>query len=139
KQLGDILFGKLQLVKKPKKTRTGQYSTAENILSGLADEHQIVADVLLWRGLMKLKNTYVEALPEQIHPKTGRVHTEYLLTVAATGRLSSTNPNLQNIPVRTERGRQVRKAFVPRDYSYVLLAADYSQIELGIIAALSQE
>src|SRR5699024_8688870 len=100
---------------------------------------QIVADVLLWRGLMKLKNTYVEALPEQIHPKTGRVHTEYLQTVAATGRLSSTNPNLQNIPVRTERGRQVRKAFVPRDDNYVLLAADYSQIELRIIAALSQE
>lgn len=139
KQLGEILFGKMKLVKKPKKTRTGQFSTAEDILSSLAKEHQIVADVLEWRGLMKLKNTYVEALPKQIHPKTGRVHTEYLQTVAATGRLSSINPNLQNIPIRTERGRQVRKAFVPRDENYVLLAADYSQIELRIIAALSQE
>lgn len=139
KQLGEILFGKLQLVDKPKKTKTGQFSTAEDILSTLVKEHQIVADVLEWRGLMKLKNTYIEALPKQIHPKTGRVHTEYLQTVAATGRLSSINPNLQNIPIRTERGRQVRKAFVARDENYVLLAADYSQIELRIIAALSQE
>lgn len=139
KQLGEVLFGKMELVKKPKKTRTGQYSTGEDILSSLADEHQIVADVLQWRGLMKLKNTYIEALPKQIHPKTNRVHTEYLQTVAATGRLSSINPNLQNIPVRTKRGRQVREAFVPRDENYVLLAADYSQIELRIIAALSQE
>lgn len=139
KQLGEILFGKLQLVDKPKKTKTGQFSTAEDILSILVKEHQIVADVLEWRGLMKLKNTYIEALPKQIHPKTGRVHTEYLQTVAATGRLSSINPNLQNIPIRTERGRQVRKAFIARDENYVLLAADYSQIELRIIAALSQE
>ncbi len=139
KQLGEILFGKLAIVKKPKKTRTGQFSTAEDVLSNLANEHKIVADVLEWRGLTKLKNTYVEALPKQIHPKTGRVHTEYLQTVAATGRLSSINPNLQNIPVRTERGRQIRKAFIPRNEDYVLLAADYSQIELRVIAALSQE
>ncbi len=139
KQLGEILFGKLKLVEKPKKTKTGQYSTAENILSTLAGEHEIVKNVLEWRGLMKLKNTYIEALPKQIHPKTNRVHTEYLQTVAATGRLSSINPNLQNIPIRTKRGRQVRKAFVSKDEKYVLLAADYSQIELRIIAALSQE
>lgn len=139
KQLGEILFGKMKLVEKPKKTKTGQFSTAEAILSDLADEHQIVKDVLEWRGLMKLKNTYIVALPKQIHPKTGRVHTEYLQTVAATGRLSSINPNLQNIPIRTLRGRQVRKAFVPRDENYTLLAADYSQIELRIIAALSKE
>src|SRR5699024_56593 len=98
-----------------------------------------VADVLQWRGLMKLKNTYIEALPKQINPKTNRIHTEYLQTVAATGRLSSINPNLQNIPVRTKRGRQVREAFVPRDKNHILLAADYSQIELRIIAALSRE
>ncbi len=139
KQLGEILFGKMQLVEKPKKTRTGQFSTAEDVLSDLAGEHQIVADVLQWRGLVKLKNTYIDALPEVIEEKTGRVHTQYMQTVAATGRLSSNNPNLQNIPIRTERGRQVRKAFVPRDENYVLLAADYSQIELRIIAALSKE
>lgn len=139
KQLGEILFGKLNLVKKPKKTRTGQYSTAERVLVNLAKDHTIIADVLQWRGLMKLKNTYIEALPKEINPKTKRVHTEFLQTVAATGRLSSVKPNLQNIPVRTKRGRQVRQAFVPRDKNYVLLAADYSQIELRIIAALSQE
>jgi len=139
KQLGDILFGKLELVEKPKKTKTGQYSTAEDVLSYLADEHQIIKDVLAWRGLVKLKNTYVDALPEQIEPKTGRIHTDYMQTVAATGRLSSNNPNLQNIPIRTERGREVRKAFIPRDENHLLLAADYSQIELRIIAALSEE
>lgn len=139
KQLGEILFGKMELVDKPKKTRTGQYSTAEDVLSKLADDHKIVEQVLEWRGLMKLKNTYIDALPEQIHKNTNRVHTDYMQSVAATGRLSSTNPNLQNIPVRTERGRQVRKAFVPRDENYTLLAADYSQIELRIIAALSEE
>jgi DNA polymerase-1 len=139
KQLGDILFGKLQIADKPKKTKSGQYSTAEDVLSYYADEHQIVRDVLEWRQLSKLKSTYVDALPKQIHPKTKRVHTEFMQTVAATGRLSSNNPNLQNIPIRTERGREVRKAFVPRDENYVLLAADYSQIELRIIAALSQE
>lgn len=139
KQLGEILFEKMQLVKKPKKTKTGQYSTAEDVLSSLAKDHKIIRDVLKYRGLAKLKSTYIDALPYQISPVTGRVHTEYMQTVAATGRLSSNNPNLQNIPIRTERGREVRKAFVPRDKNYTLLAADYSQIELRIIAALSKE
>lgn len=139
KQLGEILFGKLKLIDKPKKTKTGQYSTAEDVLSYLAKDHKIIADVLEYRGLAKLKSTYVDALPEQVEPTTQRVHTDYMQTVAATGRLSSNNPNLQNIPIRTERGRQVRKAFVPRNEEYILLAADYSQIELRIIAALSQE
>ena len=139
KQLGEILFDKLKLVDKPKKTKTGQYSTAEDVLSYLAKDHQIIRDVLEYRGLAKLKSTYVDALPLQVEESTGRVHTDYMQTVAATGRLSSNNPNLQNIPIRTERGRQVRKAFVPRDDNYTLLAADYSQIELRIIAALSEE
>lgn len=139
KQLGEILFEKLKLVDKPKKTRTGQYSTAEDVLSYLAKDHQIIRDVLEYRGLTKLKSTYVDALPEQVEPITGRVHTDYMQTVAATGRLSSNNPNLQNIPIRTERGRQVRKAFIPRNEDFTLLAADYSQIELRIIAALSEE
>ncbi|MBT8185446.1 MAG: DNA polymerase I, partial [Eudoraea sp.] len=139
KQLGEILFNKMKLVDKPKKTRTGQYSTAEDVLSYLAKDHKIIRNVLEYRGLSKLKSTYVDALPEQVAPSTGRVHTDYMQTVAATGRLSSNNPNLQNIPIRTERGRQVRKAFIPRDENYVLLAADYSQIELRIIAALSEE
>ena len=139
KQLGEILFGKMKLVAKPKKTKTGQYSTAEDVLSFLAKDHQIIADVLEYRGLAKLKSTYVDALPLQIEQATGRVHTDYMQTVAATGRLSSNNPNLQNIPIRTQRGRQVRKAFVPRNQEYVLVAADYSQIELRIIAALSEE
>ncbi|MAG88117.1 DNA polymerase I [Zunongwangia profunda] len=138
KQLGIILFEKLALVKKPKKTKTGQYSTSEDVLSYLAPEHDIIQHVLDYRGLVKLQNTYVDALPGQVE-KTGRVHTDYVQTIAATGRLSSNNPNLQNIPIRTERGRQVRKAFVPRNEDYVLLAADYSQIELRIIAALSEE
>ncbi len=139
KQLGDILFNKLKLVDKPKKTKTGQYSTSEDVLSYLAKEHQIIKDVLNYRGLAKLKSTYIDALPEQVEESTGRVHTDYMQTVAATGRLSSNNPNLQNIPIRTERGRQVRKAFIPRDDNYILLAADYSQIELRIIASLSEE
>ncbi|RXJ52764.1 DNA polymerase I [Gelidibacter gilvus] len=139
KQLGDILFDKLKLVDKPKKTKTGQYATGEEILSYLAKDHAIIQHILDYRGLAKLKSTYVDALPNQVEPTTGRVHTDYMQTVAATGRLSSNNPNLQNIPIRTERGRQVRKAFVPRDENYVLLAADYSQIELRIIAALSEE
>ena len=139
KQLGEILFDKLKLIDKPKKTKTGQYATAEDVLSYLAKDHQIIQDILDYRGLAKLKSTYVDALPEQVEPTTGRVHTEYMQTVAATGRLSSNNPNLQNIPIRTERGREVRKAFIPRDENYVLLAADYSQIELRIIAALSEE
>ena len=139
KQLGDILFDKLKLVDKPKKTKTGQYATSEDILSYLAKDHDIIQHILDYRGLAKLKSTYVDALPNQVEPSTGRVHTDYMQTVAATGRLSSNNPNLQNIPIRTERGRQVRKAFIPRDENYVLLAADYSQIELRIIAALSEE
>jgi len=139
KQLGVILFEKLKLVDKPKKTKTGQYSTAEDVLSYLAKDHEIVQSILDYRGLAKLKSTYVDALPTQVEPSTKRVHTDYMQTVAATGRLSSNNPNLQNIPIRTERGRQVRKAFVPKNEDYILLAADYSQIELRIIAALSQE
>mgnify|MGYP003670856099 CR=1 FL=1 len=139
KQLGDILFGKLKLIDKPKKTKTGQYSTAEDVLSYLAKDHKIIRDVLEYRGLTKLKSTYVDALPGQVEKSTGRVHTDYMQTVAATGRLSSNNPNLQNIPIRTERGREVRKAFIPRNEDYVLMAADYSQIELRIIAALSEE
>lgn len=139
KQLGIILFEKLKLVDKPKKTKTGQYKTGEDILSALAKEHEIIRDILEYRGLSKLKSTYVDALPLQVEEATGRVHTDYMQTVAATGRLSSNNPNLQNIPIRTERGRQVRKAFIPRNEEYTLLAADYSQIELRIIAALSEE
>ena len=139
KQLGIILFEKLKLVDKPKKTKTGQYKTSEDILSYLAKDHDIIRQVLDYRGLAKLKSTYVDALPLQVEESTGRVHTDYMQTVAATGRLSSNNPNLQNIPIRTERGRQVRKAFVPRNDDYTLLAADYSQIELRIIAALSEE
>ncbi|WP_400075121.1 DNA polymerase I [Winogradskyella sp. R77965] len=139
KQLGVILFEKMKLVDKPKKTKTGQYSTAEDVLSYLAKDHDIIQQVLDYRGLSKLKSTYVDALPLQVEESTGRVHTDYMQTVAATGRLSSNNPNLQNIPIRTERGRQVRKAFVPRNEDYTLLAADYSQIELRIIAALSEE
>jgi DNA polymerase-1 len=139
KQLGEILFNKLKLVEKPKKTRTGQFSTAEEVLSDLAKDHSIIRNVLEYRGLTKLKSTYVDALPQQVSPVTGRVHTDYMQTVAATGRLSSNNPNLQNIPIRTERGREIRKAFIPRNKEYTLLAADYSQIELRIIAALSEE
>ena len=139
KQLGDILFEKLKLVDKPKKTKTGQYATSEDILSYLAKDHEIIKHILDYRGLTKLKSTYIDALPLQVEPSTGRVHTDYMQTVAATGRLASNNPNLQNIPIRTERGRQVRKAFIPRNDDYTLLSADYSQIELRIIAALSEE
>ncbi len=139
KQLGPILFEKLKLVDKPKKTKTGQYSTAEDVLSYLAKEHAIVAEILDWRSLKKLQNTYVDALPKELNPKTKRIHTIYNQAVAATGRLSSNNPNLQNIPIRTARGQQVRKAFIPRDENHLLMAADYSQIELRIIAALSKD
>ena len=137
KQLGLILFDKLKLIDKPKKTKTGQYSTAEDVLSYLAKDHPIIKEILDWRSLQKLQNTYVDALPNEINSKTRRVHTVYNQAVASTGRLSSNNPNLQNIPIRTERGKQVRKAFIPRDDNHLLLAADYSQIELRIIAALS--
>ena len=139
KQLGPILFDKLNLVDKPKKTKTGQYSTAEDVLSYLAKDHAIVADILEWRSVKKLSNTYIEALPHQVNPKTDRVHTIFNQAVAATGRLSSNHPNLQNIPIRTERGQLVRKAFIPRDEEHVLLAADYSQIELRVIASLSDD
>ena len=140
KQLGVILFDKLKIGSgKIKKTKTGQYATGEEVLSDLAKDNEIVRDLLEWRQIVKLQNTYVDALPEQINPKTGRVHTDYMQAVAATGRLSSNNPNLQNIPIRTERGQKVRKAFVARDENHVLISADYSQIELRIIAALSGE
>ena len=139
KQLGVILFEKLKLVDKPKKTKTGQYSTSEDILSFLAKDHPIVAKILEWRSLQKLENTYVSALPNDLNPQTRRIHTVYNQAVAATGRLSSNNPNLQNIPIRTPRGQEVRKAFIPRDENHLLMAADYSQIELRIIAALSKD
>lgn len=139
KQLGIVLFENMKLVDKPKKTKTGQYSTAEDVLSYLAKDHEIIADILEYRQYKKLQSTYVDALPNEVNPKTGRVHTVYAQAVAATGRLSSNNPNLQNIPIRTKRGQEVRKAFIPRDENHVLLAADYSQIELRIIAALSEE
>ncbi|TRX22659.1 DNA polymerase I [Flavobacterium franklandianum] len=140
KQLGDILFDKLKIGgAKQKKTKTGQYATGEEILSYLEKDNPIVKDILEWRQMVKLQSTYIDALPNQVDTKTGRVHTDYMQTVAATGRLSSNNPNLQNIPVRTERGRLIRKAFIPRDENYTLVSADYSQIELRIIAALSGE
>ena len=140
KQLGDVLFDKMKIGgAKQKKTKTGQYATGEEVLSYLANEHQIVKDILEWRQMVKLQSTYIDALPNQVDKYTHRVHTDYMQTVAATGRLSSNNPNLQNIPIRTERGRLIRKAFIARDENYTLLSADYSQIELRIIAALSGE
>ncbi|WP_396171469.1 DNA polymerase I [Flavobacterium sp.] len=140
KQLGDILFDKLKIGgAKQKKTKTGQYATGEEILSYLEKDNPIVKDILEWRQMVKLQSTYIDALPNQVDAKTGRVHTDYMQTVAATGRLSSNNPNLQNIPIRTERGRLIRKAFIARDENYSLISADYSQIELRIIAALSGE
>ncbi|SDM50027.1 DNA polymerase I [Pedobacter antarcticus] len=139
KQLGEVLFDKLKLDPKAKKTKTGQYQTGEDVLMGLASKSDIVKDILDFRQLQKLKSTYVDALPLLVNPKTGRVHTSYNQAVAATGRLSSNNPNLQNIPIRTERGREVRKAFIPRDENHVLLSADYSQIELRIIADIAKE
>ncbi|WP_417592273.1 DNA polymerase I [Owenweeksia hongkongensis] len=137
KQLGEVLFGKLKLLEKPKKTKSGQYATSEDILSDLAKEHRIAEAILDYRQMVKLKSTYVDALPEMVNSKTKRIHTSYNQAVAATGRLSSVNPNLQNIPIRTERGREVRKAFIPRDENHLMLAADYSQIELRLIAELS--
>lgn len=137
KQLGEVLFEKLKLDPKAKKTKTGQYATGEDVLLKLAHNNQIVDDILAYRELTKLKSTYVDALPLMINKKTGRVHTSYAQAVAVTGRLASNNPNLQNIPIRTERGREIRKAFIPRDNDHVLLSADYSQIELRIVAAIS--
>jgi len=137
KQVGEILFEKLQVTEKPKKTKTGQYATGEEILVKLVGKHDIVGKILDYRELVKLKNTYVDTLPELVNPRTGRIHTSYNQVVAVTGRLSSDNPNLQNIPIRTERGREIRKAFTARDEHHTLLSADYSQIELRIIAELS--
>ncbi len=139
KQLGEILFDNLKLDPKAKKTKTGQYQTGEEVLSLLVDLHPLPQKVLDFRQVQKLKSTYVDALPLLIHPSTGRVHTSYNQAVAATGRLSSNNPNLQNIPIRTEKGKEIRKAFVPRDENHILLSADYSQIELRIIASISKD
>lgn len=139
KQVGDILFEVLKIVEKPKKTKTGQYATGEDVLVKLVGKHEIVGKILDYRELVKLKNTYVDTLPELINPLTGRIHTSYNQVVAVTGRLSSDNPNLQNIPIRTERGREIRKAFTARNENYTLLSADYSQIELRIIAGLSKD
>ncbi|MDF7808465.1 DNA polymerase I [Pontiellaceae bacterium B12219] len=136
KQLGEVLFDLLQLVDKPKKTKTGQYKTNEEVLSGLAHEHEIVREILEYRGLTKLKSTYVDALPKEVFPDTGRLHTTFSQAITTTGRLSSVNPNLQNIPIRTEEGREIRRAFIPRK-GFTLLASDYSQIELRIMAELS--
>ncbi|HEY1023532.1 MAG TPA: DNA polymerase I [Sphingobacteriaceae bacterium] len=139
KQLGEVLFEKLQLDPKAKKTKTGQYQTGEDILTALAGKSDIVQDILDFRQLQKLKSTYVDALPLMINKKTNRIHTSYNQAVAATGRLSSNNPNLQNIPIKTERGREVRKAFIARDDEHILLSADYSQIELRLIAEISKD
>lgn len=139
KQLGEILFDKLKIDEKAKKTKTGQYATGEEVLAKFSKKHPIIEQILDYRELRKLKSTYVDSLPEMVNKKTGRVHTSFMQAVTATGRLSSNNPNLQNIPIRTERGRMVRKAFVPRNSDYLLLSADYSQVELRIIAALSKD
>lgn len=136
KQVGDILFEVLKISAKPKKTKTGQYATGEDILQKLIKNHPIIEKILEYREMMKLKNTYVDTLPEMMNVKTGRIHTSYNQVVAATGRLSSDNPNLQNIPVRTARGREIRKAFIPKNNNYVLMSADYSQIELRIVASI---
>ncbi len=137
KQLGDILFETLKIAEKPKKTRTGQYQTSEDVLSALAHAHPVIPLILDHRSLRKLKSTYADTLSKMVHPRTGRIHTHYRQAVAATGRLSSEDPNLQNIPIRTERGREIRKAFVPRNEEHLLLSADYSQIELRVIAHMS--
>lgn len=139
KQMGEVLFEKLAIIDKPKKTKTGQYATGEDELLKLAHRHPIIERILEFRSLTKLKSTYVDALPALVNPRDGRIHTSYNQAVAATGRLSSNNPNLQNIPIRTELGREIRKAFIPRNTDYVLMAADYSQIELRIIAHLSDD
>ena len=137
KQLGEVLFEKLKLDPKARKTKTGQYATGEDVLRKLAVLHPVADDILAYREYTKLKSTYVDALPLLINKKTGRVHTTYGQAVAVTGRLASNNPNLQNIPIRTDRGREIRKAFIPRDENHTLVSADYSQIELRIVAALS--
>jgi len=139
RQLGEVLFDKMKLYDKAKKTKTGQYATGEDVLLKLANHHKICDDILTYRELTKLKSTYVDALPLMINPKTMRVHTNYAQAVAVTGRLSSNNPNLQNIPIRTDKGREIRKAFIPRNEDHVLVSADYSQIELRIVAAISAD
>src|SRR2546422_10734454 len=139
RQLGQILFDVLKIGEKPKKPKTGQYATDEQTLASLAPDHEIVQRLLEHRVASKLKSTYADALPAAIWPKTGRVHTTFKQVMTTTGRLNSQDPNLQNIPIRTERGQEIRKAFVPRGEGYSLLSADYSQIELRIIAALSHE
>ena len=139
KQLGEVLFDRMKIPYEVKKTKTGQYSTDEDTLSRITGDYPIVNDLLDYREFTKLKSTYVDAIPSLINPKTGRVHTSFNQAVAATGRLSSTDPNIQNIPIRTERGREIRKAFIPRNEDYVILSADYSQIELRIIAGLSRD
>ena len=137
KQLGEILFDKMKIISNPSKTKTKQYSTGEEVLEKIADKHPIIAKILEYRGLKKLISTYVEALPRLVNEKTGKIHTSYNQAIASTGRLSSTNPNMQNIPIREERGREIRKAFVPSDEKHILLAADYSQIELRLMAHMS--
>ncbi|MED5354325.1 MAG: DNA polymerase I [Bacteroidota bacterium] len=139
KQLGEVLFDKMKIISNPKKTKTGQYSTSEDVLSYLAKDNDFVKHILEYRSLTKLQNTYIRALPNEVLKDTGKIHTEYMQTVAATGRLSSINPNLQNIPIRTSRGKEIRRAFIARSKDFVILSADYSQIELRIIAALSNE
>ena len=139
KQLGEILFDKLKLVSKPKKTKTGQYSTSEEVLSSLANDHRIIENILEWRSLDKLQNTYVRSLPNEVSNLTKRVHSSFNQTVTTTGRLSSNNPNLQNIPIRTANGQKIRRAFIPRNNDYIIMAADYSQIELRVIASISNE
>ena len=135
--MGEVLFEVMKVDAGQKKTKTGQYATGEDILQKLRHKHQVVEDILAYRELTKLKSTYVDALPGLINPRTGRLHTSYNQAVAVTGRLSSNNPNLQNIPIRTERGREIRKAFIPRSADHCLISADYSQIELRIVAAIS--
>jgi DNA polymerase-1 len=139
KQMGEVLFDVMKIDPKAKKTATGQYKTDEATLTKLAAEHEIVSKIVDYRKVNKLRSTYVDALPKLIHPQTGRVHTSYAQAVAATGRLSSTNPNLQNIPIRTDLGKEIRKAFVPRDENHTLLAVDYSQIELRIVASVAED
>ncbi|MCE2893230.1 MAG: DNA polymerase, partial [Flammeovirgaceae bacterium] len=139
KQLGEILFDKMKLMDKTKKTKTGQYATGEEVLSKLADEHEIAKKILDYREYEKLRSTYVDALPKMVSQFDHRVHTDYRQAVAATGRLSSNNPNLQNIPIRTEKGRQIRSAFVPRDKNFLFMSADYSQIELRIAASFAKD
>ncbi len=136
KQVGDILFGKMKIIEKPKKTKTGQYVTSEDVLQTLKGKHEIVADILVHRGLKKLLGTYIDALPKLINERTGHIHTSFNQTVTATGRLSSSDPNLQNIPVRGEDGKEIRKAFIPEE-GCLFFSADYSQIELRVMAHLS--